>query len=83
MTTINRISESHTYHKTPVVFNADNPVQVKGVARGYHWFASYGGDRFHVHPLTVALGYCLDSFALYERELLWSYGLMLLWSSKN
>ena len=111
MTTINRISEFQIYHKTPEVFNADNPVQAKGaargrewhptphnpvgvehqpvpscaptehrdralhphtpscasLARGYHSFASYGGERHPIHPPTVALGYCLDRYALSER----------------
>jgi len=38
------------------------------LARGYHWFASYGGWWYRLLPLTVALGYCLNSFALYERK---------------
>jgi len=37
------------------------------LARGYHWFASYGGSWRLLLPSTVALGYCLDRYALSER----------------
>jgi hypothetical protein len=40
------------------------------LARGYYLFASYGGVGCSTHLTTVALGYCLDRFALYKRKLL-------------
>jgi hypothetical protein len=40
------------------------------LARGYYLFASYGGGGIPVFLSTVALGYCLDRFALYKRKLL-------------
>jgi len=55
--------------KTPEVFNVDNPVQAGGAARGYYWLASFGGRGCCALPFTVALGYCLDRYALSEREL--------------
>jgi len=36
----------------------------------YHWFASYEGERYPIFPLAVALGYCLDRYALSERGFL-------------
>jgi hypothetical protein len=40
------------------------------LARGYYLFASYGGGGCSTHLNTVALGYCLDMYALSESEFL-------------
>ena len=58
-----------TEHRRDAACHVSTP-SCATLARGYHRFASYGGRCYPTLPYTVALGYCLDRFALYERGLL-------------
>jgi len=60
-----------TEHSRDVACRVSTP-SCATLARGYQKFASYGGVDYVTHPRTVALGYCLDRCALYERELLFN-----------
>jgi len=55
-----------TEHRRDVACRVFTP-SCAPLARGYHEFASYGGGWHHSLPPTVALGYCLDRYALSER----------------
>jgi len=80
-----------TEHRRDVVCRVSTP-SCASLARGYHWFASYGVGWCYLPPLTVASGCCkktrMRSIRLQRRQttcyttvLFATYGGVMVWGS--